>query len=69
VTEVPCPKCGGEYIGMDTVYTKGARRFCQSCGAKGPRAPVTWETPHAEQVQLATAAWNQWAGKAQATHN
>ena len=57
----PCPKCGGPHIGMDVIYTEGACRFCQDCGTKGPRAAVSIETLHADQVALATSVWDEWA--------
>jgi hypothetical protein len=59
--ESKCPECGCESIGMDTIYAKGACRFCQKCSAKGPRVAVSVETLYADQVILATSAWNEWA--------
>lgn len=59
--EAPCPKCSGEYIGMDVIYTQGACRHCQTCGTRGPRVAVSVETLHVDQMALATSAWNEWA--------
>lgn len=56
-----CPHCGCDCIGMDVVYAEGACRFCQKCGAKGPRVAVSVDTPHADRIALASSAWNEWA--------
>lgn len=56
-----CPSCGCEHLGMDVTYTKGACRFCQQCATEGPRVAVSIETLYADQIALATSAWNEWA--------
>jgi hypothetical protein len=57
----PCPNCDSSYLGMDVIYAQGACRFCQECGMQGPRVAVSIETLHADQLALATSAWNEWA--------
>lgn len=57
--EEPCPHCSGKILGLDVFYKEGACRFCQLCGARGPR--VTMSTVHADQLSRATSAWNEWA--------
>lgn len=48
-------------MGMDVSYTEGFARFCQGCMTYGPWAAVSVATLHADQIALATSAWNEWA--------
>jgi hypothetical protein len=54
----PC-HCGCTSIGLDVSYAEGAAMFCPECGHRGPRVSVSVATLYADQLTLATTAWNE----------